>query len=330
MQFVVIRQAAENVPPLEERGPVLAARHDELSALAETLRCRNSIPSLYLTSTAAQAQATANLLRDELGGEPVIQELEALTPNCPPPSLKNLASEAQSRGIAREKITDGGVVAIVGDEPRLQALVASITTVWWRPLEPAQALILEEANWSKHEAGMVKPDFRSPAPREPDKDTLALATQRYATICSSIKATDEISFKLLGFVPLVSGVGIFALVPAAKQPLSSGGVALFALFAALITFSLYRWELRNVGICEWFRDRVADIERDEFGLISGQYLSLPPAPRLSLFGWDVRIGKRRASGIGKQEAETLLYGATMAAWIALACYGAVRAFLLLR
>jgi phosphohistidine phosphatase SixA len=328
MRFVVIRQAAAKVPALAERGPALAARHDELSALAEALRCRNSIPSLYLTSTAAQAQATANRLRDELGGDTVIRALEVLTPNCPPPSLKNLANEAWPQGSAPEEIPDGGVVAIVGDEPRLQALVASITTEWWPPLEPAHALILEEANWSKHEIGLVKPEFRSPAPREPDKDTLVLATQRYATICSSIKATDEISFKLLGLVPLVSGVGIFALVPAAKQPLSSAGVAVFAVFGALITFSLYRWELRNVGICEWFRDRIADIERDEFGLIRGQYLSLPPAPRLTLLGWHVRIGKRRASDIGKREAETLLYGATMAAWIALACYGTLRVFLL--
>ncbi len=33
----------------------------------------------------------------------------------------------------------------------------------------------------------------------------------YTQICADIKATDEISFKLLGFVPLVSGAGILTL-----------------------------------------------------------------------------------------------------------------------
>ena len=209
---------------------------------------------------------------------------------------------------------------------RLQALVAGMTMIRNRPLDHAQAAVPERADWEEQKAG-VKPELSGSAPREPDKDTLAVTTQRYATICSSIKATDEISFKLLGLVPLVSGVGIFALVSAAKEPLSSAGVALFAMFAALITFSLYRWELRNISICEWFRDRIADIERDEFGLISGQYLSLPPAPRLTVFGRDVRIGTWSAGRIGKRKAEALLYGATMAAWIALACYGAVKASL---
>ena len=124
------------------------------------------------------------------------------------------------------------------------------------------------------------------------------ATKRYETISSSIRATDDISFKLLGLVPLLSGVGIFALLRGPKDRLSSAGVAFFAIFAALIAFALYRWELRNVQNCEWFRDRLADIERDEFGLLSGQYLLRPAPPTLSVFGWPVRI-RRKEIRIGK-------------------------------
>ena len=35
---------------------------------------------------------------------------------------------------------------------------------------------------------------------------------RYSEICTDIRITDDISFKLLGLVPLVSGIGIFAVL----------------------------------------------------------------------------------------------------------------------
>ena len=40
----------------------------------------------------------------------------------------------------------------------------------------------------------------------------------YTEICSHIKTTDEISFKLLGLVPLVSGIGIVVLLDRSNQP----------------------------------------------------------------------------------------------------------------
>ena len=35
---------------------------------------------------------------------------------------------------------------------------------------------------------------------------------RYRELCASIRQTDEISFKLLGFVPLISGASIFTFI----------------------------------------------------------------------------------------------------------------------
>ena len=40
----------------------------------------------------------------------------------------------------------------------------------------------------------------------------------YTEICSHIRTTDEISFKLLGLVPLVSGIGIVVLLDRSNQP----------------------------------------------------------------------------------------------------------------
>jgi hypothetical protein len=73
------------------------------------------------------------------------------------------------------------------------------------------------------------------------------------------------------------------------------------------------------------RDRLADIERDEFGLVSGHYLLQPAPPKLSVFGWPVRIGRWKEVRIGKGQAERLLYSTTIAAWIILACYGLLSA-----
>src|SRR6266487_1755543 len=84
----------------------------------------------------------------------------------------------------------------------------------------------------------------------------------YAETCANIRATDEISFKLLGIVPLLSGatlVTFFLKGPVAveKAPL----IITLSLFAALITLGLFRWELRNIQTCSWLRSRAEALER---------------------------------------------------------------------
>jgi len=81
----------------------------------------------------------------------------------------------------------------------------------------------------------------------------------YEELSTDIRATDEISFKLMGLVPLVSGTGLLALVlglPVERAPL----LIVFALFAAAVTLGLFRWELRNLQNCRWLircADRLA-------------------------------------------------------------------------
>ena len=79
------------------------------------------------------------------------------------------------------------------------------------------------------------------------------ADKLYEQISANIRATDEISFKLLGLVPLISGAAIGTLVFKDTQPLgarlSPALITLFALFAAAVTLGLFRWELRNVQEC---------------------------------------------------------------------------------
>jgi hypothetical protein len=135
--------------------------------------------------------------------------------------------------------------------------------------------------------------------------------KRYAEICSNIRATDEISFKLLGLVPLVSGAGIFVLLDRSKQPAWSPMAVFVAVFGAVVAFAIYRWEIRNIQTCRWLIDRAAELERKGLGLASGQFYGRDPAP--------VLLGRR----MGKTEAERLLYWTTIAAWLLLPIVAAV-------
>lgn len=120
----------------------------------------------------------------------------------------------------------------------------------------------------------------------------------YAETCINIRATDEISFKLMGFVPLVSGAALLTLflkesIPSEKAPL----VVVLALFAALITLGLFRWELRNIQTCSWLRRRAEALED---ALVKTTGAPMQPKPPLR---------------IGKSEAEKSIYSITILAWL---------------
>jgi mannose-6-phosphate isomerase-like protein (cupin superfamily) len=135
----------------------------------------------------------------------------------------------------------------------------------------------------------------------------------YQRIRAEIATTDEISFKLLGLVPLFSGAGILSIAFSDKVPAlaSMGGLSLsgasalnvLCLFAATVTLGLFRWELRNVQTCIWLISRAKTLE--EHGLanlnLSSKFFARPKSP----------------DAIGKERAEKLIYVTTVAAWLAL-------------
>jgi hypothetical protein len=129
--------------------------------------------------------------------------------------------------------------------------------------------------------------------------------QLYDQVCVNIRTTDDISFKLLGFVPLVSGVGISVLL-STNTGLSSLPVVVFiGLFGAVVTFGLHRWELKNITTCNWLIELGRDLERHRFQLTQGQFLRRPDAPPF--------LGRR----IRKREAEQIIYWAAIVAWLLL-------------
>jgi hypothetical protein len=122
----------------------------------------------------------------------------------------------------------------------------------------------------------------------------------YNNICTNIRFTDDISFKLLGLVPLFSGAGMLVAVLKTEYTWSPAIYAI-AAFGALVTLGLFRWELRNIQTCDWLIARGADVEQKEDEKRAGQFYQRANAPM----------------GVGKTEAEKLIYGVTIFTWLSL-------------
>jgi hypothetical protein len=145
-----------------------------------------------------------------------------------------------------------------------------------------------------------------------------VAQQLYEQVCVNVRATDESSFKLLSLVPLVSGGGIAVLLSTnttlARLPL----VAFVSLFGAVVTFGLFRWELRNIQTCSRLIDVGAALERERFMLPAhGQFSGRRSKPAPMLLGRE----------IGKTEAEWIIYSAVICAWLLLPVVSALLALL---
>jgi hypothetical protein len=126
--------------------------------------------------------------------------------------------------------------------------------------------------------------------------------QIYAQLSSDIRATDETSFKLMGIVPLVSGAGLLAVLIGEHTP-RPGILVLLALFAASVTLGLFRWELRNIQNCRWLIKYADELEQRALRRtgLENSYVKQPNPPQ----------------GIGKREAEKLIYVSTVITWLVL-------------
>jgi len=130
----------------------------------------------------------------------------------------------------------------------------------------------------------------------PDKDKL------YSELCAKIRVTDEISFKLLGFTPLLSGSAIFLLLFKGDE-LKPLPLVLLCLAGATITGALFLWEHRNIKTCILFRDAAAVLETQ---LPKGW---VKPYTELS------NPGEKYRTRFRKTEAEMIIYAASMLIWV---------------
>jgi hypothetical protein len=163
-----------------------------------------------------------------------------------------------------------------------------------------------------------------------DPEHNKLLIKVYEEICTNIRISDDISFKLLSFVPLISGSGA-AILTLGKiwSEISSLAIILISLIAAIITFGLFKWEMRNVQKCDWLIKRAAELEQlhfrpeepnEEQGNIR-QFAGWPNEKKPPLFGKSREGIKKRGINawhkkeMGKSEAERIIYWASIGAWL---------------
>lgn len=127
-----------------------------------------------------------------------------------------------------------------------------------------------------------------------------MAENFYTNLCNNIRYTDEISFKLLGLVPLFSGSGMLVAVLKSEY-FWTPAIYGIAAFGALITVGFFRWELRNIQTCLWLIQRGADYEKADDPTKPGQFYRRAQSPMR----------------MGKTQSEKLIYGFTIFTWLLL-------------
>jgi hypothetical protein len=143
----------------------------------------------------------------------------------------------------------------------------------------------------------------------------------YKDICNNIRVTDDISFKLLGIVPLASGADSGALTILEKSKLLEGShpelvvVGLSAL-GALITLGLFRWEIRNIQKCLWLIARAANFETEILHQKNLQFSGMAKKEHLDAKTMDdIPVPSLLKTPWGKTQSEKLVYLASIGAWL---------------
>jgi hypothetical protein len=130
----------------------------------------------------------------------------------------------------------------------------------------------------------------------PQADRVERLSLLYGEVCSAWRELIGVRFKLLGFVPAISGVAVGLLLRDGR--LAPGLGAGIASFGLLVTFGIFLYDQRNSQLHDELVSRGRRIEA-ELGIVVGMFRGRP--------------GSR---GIVKHDyATTLVYVATLAAWL---------------
>jgi divalent metal cation (Fe/Co/Zn/Cd) transporter len=129
----------------------------------------------------------------------------------------------------------------------------------------------------------------------------------YQEVCASYHGIADFRAKLLGFLPLASGAGIFLLLGQLPDPECSPTILLaVGLFGFLVTLGLFTYELRGIQRCNALIAVGKKLEQ-ELGF-QGQFRLRPGA----------------INGIiGTTLAARIIYPAVLAAWTFVALYGII-------
>ena len=124
----------------------------------------------------------------------------------------------------------------------------------------------------------------------------------YRELCSSYRAIDDFRAKLLGFLPLASGAGIFLLVSGDIGDRNEHFLTPVGVFGMLVTLGLFAYEIYGIKRCGALIEAGVRLECS-LKVRDGQFRQRP----------------RQVAGlINEPVAAAIIYPAVLAAWMYLA------------
>jgi hypothetical protein len=122
----------------------------------------------------------------------------------------------------------------------------------------------------------------------------------YEQLCNSYRAIDDFRAKLLGFLPLATGTGVFLLLTDQAKLLSMQNLFRpIGFFGIVITLGLFFYELYGIKKCTRLIERGKHLEEKVLKVSDGQFATRPPGVALL---------------INEPFAASLIYPAVLAAW----------------
>jgi hypothetical protein len=109
----------------------------------------------------------------------------------------------------------------------------------------------------QHDAEVPGQTAAGQTQRDATPDTLRAV---YEEICKSHLAITDFRGKLLGLLPLATGVGIFLLLDNKTANTKPALLAAAGLFGVFVTIGLFFYEIRGVEECQLLRERAARLE----------------------------------------------------------------------
>jgi hypothetical protein len=135
----------------------------------------------------------------------------------------------------------------------------------------------------------------------------------YDQLCESYRAIDDFRTKLLAFLPLASGAGIFLLIGKPGEGIPAHLLMPIGVFGFLTALGLYIFEIYGIRKCTHLIV-VGRYLEEQLG-IGGQFENRP----IGIEGIGL-IPKSIASGISEPFASGIIYPAVLGAWAFVAFY----------
>ena len=155
-----------------------------------------------------------------------------------------------------------------------------------------------------------------------DENKIGLETiTQYQEVCANHRAITDFRGKLLTLLPLVSGAGIYVLIPKqSPNDLDSKYLVAIGVFGILVTLGLFLHELQGIHECGGLITLGRSLD-EKMGLPKGQFFLLDdyfhPKSRLKRFVNNFK---------GPVGAAYIIYPSVGFAWLFVAALGLCRAY----